>query len=102
MNQEYTPGNPHYQNPKWGEHHMSHIMQQRIVKRMSYQSVNPATGKVLEKFKEITNKELETSLKTAATCFETWQFKTFTERAFSVDVLINVETDLSKSVPATP
>ena len=48
---------------------------------MSYQSVNPATGKVLKKFKEITNKQLETSLKTAATCFETWRFKTFAERA---------------------
>jgi succinate-semialdehyde dehydrogenase/glutarate-semialdehyde dehydrogenase len=51
---------------------------------MSYQSVNPATGKVLKKFKEITNKQLETSLKTAATCFDTWQFKTFAERAVIV------------------
>ena len=48
---------------------------------MSYQSVNPATGKVLKKFKEITNKQLETALKTAANCFETWRFKTFAERA---------------------
>ena len=48
---------------------------------MSYQSVNPATGKVLKKFKEITNKQLEASLKTAATCFETWRHKTFAERA---------------------
>ena len=51
---------------------------------MSYQSVNPATGKVLKKFKEITNKQLETSLKTAATCFETWRLKTFAERAVMV------------------
>ena len=55
-----------------------------IIADMSYQSVNPATGKVLKKFKEITNKQLETSLKKAATCFETWRFKTFTERAVVV------------------
>jgi len=29
---------------------------------MSYQSVNPATGKGLKKFKEISNRPLETSL----------------------------------------
>jgi len=52
-----------------------------IIADMSYQSVNPATGKILQKFKEITNKQLKTSLKTAATCFETWRFKTFAERA---------------------
>ena len=51
---------------------------------MSYQSVNPATGKILKKFKEITNKQLETTLKTAATCFETWRHKTFAERAIIV------------------
>jgi succinate-semialdehyde dehydrogenase/glutarate-semialdehyde dehydrogenase len=48
---------------------------------MSYQSVNPANGKVLKKFKEMTDKQLETALKTAATCFETWRHKTFAERA---------------------
>jgi succinate-semialdehyde dehydrogenase/glutarate-semialdehyde dehydrogenase len=48
---------------------------------MSYQSVNPANGKVLKKFKELTNKQLETALKTAATCFEIWRHKTFAERA---------------------
>jgi succinate-semialdehyde dehydrogenase/glutarate-semialdehyde dehydrogenase len=48
---------------------------------MSYQSVNPANGKVLKKFKEMTNKQLEKALKTAATCFETWRHKTFAERA---------------------
>jgi len=51
---------------------------------MSYQSVNPATGKVLKTFKEISNKQLETSLKTAAACFDTWRFKSFTERAVIV------------------
>ena len=51
---------------------------------MSYQSVNPSTGKIVKKFKEITNNQLETALKTSATCFETWRFKTFAERAVVV------------------
>src|SRR5450432_3702104 len=51
---------------------------------MSYQSVNPATGKVLKKFKELTNKQLETALKTATACFQTWRHKTFAERAVVV------------------
>jgi len=51
---------------------------------MSYQSINPANGKILKKFKELTNKQLETALKTAESCFETWRFKTFTERAVVV------------------
>jgi len=34
---------------------------------MSYESINPTTGKVLKKFKGITNKQLESSVKTAAT-----------------------------------
>jgi len=36
---------------------------------MSYQSLNPATGKLLKKFDELTDKELETKIVTAATCF---------------------------------
>jgi succinate-semialdehyde dehydrogenase/glutarate-semialdehyde dehydrogenase len=48
---------------------------------MSYQSVNPATGKVVKKFKELTDAQLGTAIKTAATCFETWRHKTFAERA---------------------
>jgi len=39
---------------------------------ISYQSVNPANGKFLKKFKDIMNKQLETSLKTASTGFDTW------------------------------
>ena len=37
---------------------------------MTYQSVNPYDGKVLKSFKDMTDKQLETALKTAATCFE--------------------------------
>ena len=48
---------------------------------MGYQSVNPADGKVLKTFKELTDKELEGRLAAAATCFETWRHKTYAERA---------------------
>src|SRR6202034_4733559 len=51
---------------------------------MSYQSLNPATGKLLKKFEELTDKELETKIATAATCFETWRHKTYAERAVIV------------------
>ena len=40
---------------------------------MTYQSLNPATGKLLKKFEELTDKELETKIAAAAACFETWR-----------------------------
>jgi succinate-semialdehyde dehydrogenase/glutarate-semialdehyde dehydrogenase len=40
---------------------------------MSYQSINPYTGKLVKKFKELTNAQLEKALKTAAATFETWR-----------------------------
>jgi succinate-semialdehyde dehydrogenase/glutarate-semialdehyde dehydrogenase len=51
---------------------------------MSYQSVNPYDGKTLQTFEELTDKELDTALATAATCFETWRRKTYAERAVIV------------------
>ena len=51
---------------------------------MTYQSVNPADGKVLKKFEELTDKQLETKIAAAATCFETWRHKTYAERAVIV------------------
>jgi succinate-semialdehyde dehydrogenase/glutarate-semialdehyde dehydrogenase len=47
---------------------------------MTYQSLNPATGKLLKKFEELTDKELETKIAAAAACFETWRHKTYAER----------------------
>jgi succinate-semialdehyde dehydrogenase / glutarate-semialdehyde dehydrogenase len=38
---------------------------------MSYQSVNPANGKILQTFKETTDQELEAALKTAASLLTT-------------------------------
>jgi len=47
---------------------------------MTYQSFNPATGKLLKKFEELTDKQLETKIAAAATCFETWRHKTYAEQ----------------------
>jgi succinate-semialdehyde dehydrogenase / glutarate-semialdehyde dehydrogenase len=51
---------------------------------MTYQSLNPATGKLLKKFEELTDKELETKIAAAAACFKTWRNKTYAERAVIV------------------
>ena len=48
---------------------------------MAYRSVNPYDNKILKTFEELTDKQLETALETAATCFETWRQTTFAERA---------------------
>jgi succinate-semialdehyde dehydrogenase/glutarate-semialdehyde dehydrogenase len=47
---------------------------------MSYQSINPYNGKVLKRFKELTGKQLEKALKTAAACYESWRHTSFAER----------------------
>lgn len=48
---------------------------------MTYQSFNPATGKLVKSFDELTDKQLEAKLVKAATCFETWRRKSYAERA---------------------
>ena len=48
---------------------------------MPYQSVNPATGKILQTFEELTDKQVEQKLAAAVTCFETWKKKSYAERA---------------------
>ena len=51
---------------------------------MTYQSLNPATGKLIKSFDELSDKQLESKLATAATCFKTWKNKTYKERAVIV------------------
>ena len=48
---------------------------------MAYQSFNPATGKLVKDFDELTDQQLEVKLATAATCFQAWKQKTYAERA---------------------
>ncbi|MFJ2990763.1 NAD-dependent succinate-semialdehyde dehydrogenase [Collimonas sp. NPDC087041] len=51
---------------------------------MSYQSINPYDGKTLKTFEEISDKQLETAIATAAACFEVWRKKSYAERAVVV------------------
>lgn len=48
---------------------------------MTYQSQNPATGELIKVFDEITDKQLEEKLATAAGCFAIWRRKSYAERA---------------------
>ena len=50
----------------------------------AYQSVNPCDGKTLKTFEVLTDVQLETAIKTAAKCFESWRQTTFAERAIIV------------------
>jgi succinate-semialdehyde dehydrogenase/glutarate-semialdehyde dehydrogenase len=50
----------------------------------AYQSVNPYDGKSFKAFEELTDRQLETAIKSAATCFETWRNVSFSERAMIV------------------
>lgn len=51
---------------------------------MTYQSTNPASGRVLQTFEEISDTELESKLAAAALCYETWRHKSYAERAVIV------------------
>jgi succinate-semialdehyde dehydrogenase/glutarate-semialdehyde dehydrogenase len=48
---------------------------------MAYQSINPATGKLVKNFDELTDAQLEAKLATAAKCFQSWKQTSFAERA---------------------
>jgi len=51
---------------------------------MTYQSVNPSDGKLIKKFEELTDAQLEQKLVAAETCFKSWKKKTYAERAVIV------------------
>ncbi len=52
---------------------------------MTYQSINPNTGKVLKTFEHLTEEQLEKSLAAADNCFQTWRHKSYSERAVIVN-----------------
>ena len=63
---------------------------------MTYQSINPYDGTLLQTFEEFTGEQLETALATAETCFQTWRHTTFAERALivaEVAALMNAKVD---------
>ncbi|NEU14664.1 NAD-dependent succinate-semialdehyde dehydrogenase [Methylobacterium sp. BTF04] len=51
---------------------------------MAYSSINPSDGTILKTFEELTDRELETKLAVAATCFAAWRLKTYAERGVIV------------------
>ena len=57
------------------------IVEKPLAKSKAYQSVNPYDGKILKTFKEVTDKQLESAIKAASICFESWRHTTFAERA---------------------
>jgi succinate-semialdehyde dehydrogenase / glutarate-semialdehyde dehydrogenase len=48
---------------------------------MTYQSTNPFNGVPVESFQQMTDKELDAAIATAASCFETWRKTSYAERA---------------------
>ncbi len=48
---------------------------------MSYQSINPYNGELVESFVEHTDQQLDTSIATAAVCYDAWRKLSFAERA---------------------
>jgi succinate-semialdehyde dehydrogenase / glutarate-semialdehyde dehydrogenase len=52
---------------------------------MTYQSINPNTGKLLQSFEHMSDAQLESSLAAADRCFQTWQHKSYAERATVVN-----------------
>ncbi len=54
---------------------------------MTYQSINPNTGKLLKSFEHLSEAQLETKLAAADACFQIWKHKTYVEVKFSADIL---------------
>ena len=48
---------------------------------MTYQSINPNTGKLLKSYEHLTAAQLEQSLATAEATFQTWKRKSYAQRA---------------------
>ena len=73
---------------------------------MAYQSIDPATGKLLESFEHLTNPQLETKLAAADACFKTWKQTSFAERAailnkagVASDGMAGLTAGIAESVP---
>lgn len=51
---------------------------------MSYRSINPYNGELVETFEEQTDQQLESAIATATACFEAWRKLTFADRSVIV------------------
>jgi succinate-semialdehyde dehydrogenase/glutarate-semialdehyde dehydrogenase len=54
---------------------------QTLQRTAEYESVNPFDGKSFKTFVETTDAQLEAKIAAAQTCYETWRYKTYAERA---------------------
>jgi succinate-semialdehyde dehydrogenase/glutarate-semialdehyde dehydrogenase len=52
---------------------------------MTYESVNPNDGKLLKSFEHLNSAQLEKSLATAESCFQTWKHTSYAERAAIIE-----------------
>jgi succinate-semialdehyde dehydrogenase/glutarate-semialdehyde dehydrogenase len=68
---------------------------------MTYQSLNPATGKLLKKYEELSDKDLEARLALADACFKTWRHKSYAERAVVVSKAAALLHDQAESFAHT-
>ena len=68
---------------------------------MTYQSLNPATGKLLKTFEEISDKELEVKIAAAASCFTLWRKKSYAERAVIVNKIAALMLDQKEALAHT-
>ncbi|WP_076070770.1 NAD-dependent succinate-semialdehyde dehydrogenase [Sphingomonas montana] len=57
---------------------------------MTYQSLNPFDGTIIETFTDLSDSDVEVKLTAAQTCFETWRHTGFADRA----VILNRAADL--------
>ena len=48
---------------------------------MAYESINPYNGKIVKKFPELTDEQLQTKIATASKTYETWKKTPYSERA---------------------
>jgi succinate-semialdehyde dehydrogenase/glutarate-semialdehyde dehydrogenase len=48
---------------------------------MTYQSVNPSSGKLVQRFEALTDAQLEEKIVTAQACFQTWKKTSYAQRA---------------------
>lgn len=48
---------------------------------MSYQSLNPSTGKLVQAFENIGDQQLQAKIAAADTCFQTWRHTAYADRA---------------------
>ena len=57
---------------------------------MAYQTINPATGKLIQSFPEHTDAEMQAAITTADTAYRSWKQKSFAERSAVVRKAANL------------